>query len=209
MSQGPIKCGICLEEMDLSHIDSVCQLQCKHQFCTKCIVQWITQSPGNCPLCRQNPDMNKVRSNWSPSHFFHVVFILFYLSFVNIVLWLIQYTITFNNNFITSLSSQRYTIMIINIAYSLILSFYVHFQAMGNYDWMIEFSDRHEQFIKSYVLYLRIIFIFNILSVLSVHSLPLLNLVFYICTSLITIYMKREWDIFSENVITSIYYREK
>ena len=45
-----VECCLCLEDK-LSN--DICQLNCKHMFCVKCIKRHLTQKKS-CPLCRGN-----------------------------------------------------------------------------------------------------------------------------------------------------------
>jgi hypothetical protein len=41
-------CSICLEQFKNKVI-----LNCKHEYCKDCIIEWATYYKNNCPLCRE------------------------------------------------------------------------------------------------------------------------------------------------------------
>lgn len=43
-------CSICFNESDIDV--GVTELPCKHRFCTKCIMAWLTVCNDKCPLCK-------------------------------------------------------------------------------------------------------------------------------------------------------------
>merc|ERR1719316_1148052 len=43
-------CSICMMEADQD--TDVTQLPCRHEFCTPCIEQWLTQCRHHCPICQ-------------------------------------------------------------------------------------------------------------------------------------------------------------
>jgi len=49
-SSPEIKCSICL---DIDIEDNVlCSTECSHQFCKKCLDEWLDQGKTSCPMCR-------------------------------------------------------------------------------------------------------------------------------------------------------------
>lgn len=41
------RCGICLNNKIKGK-----KLRCKHTFCEKCIIKWLTEHSNSCPICR-------------------------------------------------------------------------------------------------------------------------------------------------------------
>jgi hypothetical protein len=57
MNKKIIECGICLDSIELKHIDFSTELDCGHLFHDKCLKKWCiscldNDTEPNCPLCR-------------------------------------------------------------------------------------------------------------------------------------------------------------
>jgi len=56
-------CPICLSNMD--NQEENVEIECGHNFHTKCIMQWFRSSRGQCPCCMDNPYLNITVSNYN------------------------------------------------------------------------------------------------------------------------------------------------
>jgi hypothetical protein len=49
-SSPEIKCSICLDNDIEDNV--LCSTECSHQFCKKCLDEWLDQGKTSCPICR-------------------------------------------------------------------------------------------------------------------------------------------------------------
>ena len=56
-------CTICTETLGSAHRPAV-QLPCGHAFCSECVVEWQRNKHNDCPQCRQEFSLARVRPLW-------------------------------------------------------------------------------------------------------------------------------------------------
>ena len=56
-------CTICTETLGSTHRPAV-QLPCGHAFCSECVVEWQRNKHNDCPQCRQEFSLARVRPLW-------------------------------------------------------------------------------------------------------------------------------------------------